>query len=64
MKTTITQQNINDVTKILKKEDYTEDEKIKISIAFGSLLSKQNFKDEMEYYDFISRFENYIKRLV
>lgn len=64
IKTGITSQNVNDVIKLLKKDDYLEEQKIKIAIAFGSALAKQNFKEETEYYQFVKDFEKYISNLV
>lgn len=60
IKTGITTQNVNDVIKLLSKDDYTQEERIKISIAFGAALAKQNFKEETEYYQFVKDFEDYI----
>jgi predicted transcriptional regulator len=60
IKTGITTQNVNDVIKMLIKDDYTQEERIKISIAFGAALAKQNFKEETEYYQFVKDFEEYI----
>jgi len=64
IKTGITSQNVNDVEKLLKKYDYTAGQRIKISIAFGAALAKQNFKEETEYYQFVKDFEKYISNLV
>lgn len=65
IQTNITNQNINDVQKILSKDDYTSEQQIKISIAFGSALTKQNFKEETEYYQFVKDFEKFVnERLV
>ena len=64
IKTAVTSQNVNDVEKILKKDNYTAEQRIKISIAFGAALAKQNFKEETEYYQFVKDFEKYISNLV
>jgi len=64
IKTTVTNQYVNDVKKVLNKNDYTLEEKIKISIAFGEALSNKNFKEDNEYYQFIKEFEKHIENLV
>ncbi len=64
IKTTITNQNINDVKKLFKLEDFSQDEKIKIAIAFGSSLAKQDFATQDEYYIFLDKFKEYLSRLV
>ena len=60
MTTTVTNQQVNDISTILSKGNHTDEEKIKISIAFGELLAKQNFDDPTDYYDFVREFEIYI----
>ncbi len=64
IKTTITNQNINDVKKLFKLEVFSQDQKIKIAIAFGASLAKQNFAREDEYYIFLDKFKKYLSRLV
>lgn len=63
-KTTITNQNVNDLDKILSNEDYTKEEYIKICIMFGSLLNQQDFKEGNEYYTFLEEFKKYIDRVI
>ena len=61
MTTTVTAQNIDDVMRILEKTDYLQEQKIKICIAFGSLLAQQNFNEPTDYYIFLTEFEKYIE---
>lgn len=57
--TNLTNQNYNDIKKIVTKNSLEQDESIEIYVQFGASLVKQNFDEPMEYYDFLEEFKKH-----
>jgi hypothetical protein len=57
--TNLTNQNYNDIKKIVFKNNLDFEESIKIAAQFGSALTKQNFDEPTEYYTFLEKFKKH-----
>jgi hypothetical protein len=55
--TNLTTQNYNDIKKIVFVNTLDFEDTIKLSVQFGSALSKQNFDEPTEYYTFVEEFK-------
>lgn len=64
IETTITNQNTNDINKMIAKHYISDSDKIKVAAAFGQALSKQEFQEPTEYYEFLKHFEKHISKLI
>jgi len=55
--TNLTNQNYNDIRKIVFKNNLDYEDAIKLSVQFGSSVTKQNFDEPTEYYAFLEQFK-------
>lgn len=57
--TNLTNQNYQDIKKIVFQNSLDFEDTIKLSVQFGSALTKQNFDEPTEYYTFLEEFKKH-----
>ena len=55
--TNLSNQNYQDIKKIVFKNNLDCEETIKLCVQFGSSLTKQNFDEPTDYYTFLEEFK-------
>lgn len=57
--TNLSNQNYEDIRKIVFINNLDFEDTIKLSVQFGSSLSKQNFDEPQDYYTFLEEFKKH-----